>query len=88
MKGWYRYVVDCAMLPARVTLDQITAERVDFYSYVPPPGGNILVSVEPLPVDDSVPTKDEIDWVVTRLKNHCPGGTSWMRDEHIKGWLE
>ena len=74
MKGWYRYVVDCAMPPARVTLDQIMAERLDLYSYVPPPGGNIPVSIEPLPVDDSVPTKDEIEWVVTRLKSPPGGG--------------
>ena len=38
IKGWYKAAVDCAPPPARVTLERITAERVELYSYVPPPG--------------------------------------------------
>ena len=75
MKGWYRDMVECAPLPSWVTLDRIMVDRVDLYSYVPPPGENIPVSVKPFPVDDSVPTEDEIEWAVTRLQNHCSGGT-------------
>ena len=26
--------------------------------------------------------------MVKRLRNHRSGGTSGMRDEHLKGWLE
>ena len=59
-KGWYRSAVDCAPPPARVTLEWITAERMDLYHHVPPPGENIPVSVEPFQVEYSVPTKDEI----------------------------
>ena len=55
MKEWYRAAVYRALPPARVTLERITAERVDIYSYVPPLGKNILISIEPFPVDDSVP---------------------------------
>ena len=32
--------------PARATLERITAERVDLYSYVPSPGENIPVTVD------------------------------------------
>ena len=40
MKGWwYREAVDHALLPARVTLEQITAERKEIYRAVPPPWG-------------------------------------------------
>ena len=46
--------------PARVTLKRITAERVDLYSYMLPPGENIPVSVEPFPVDDLVLMEDNI----------------------------
>ena len=60
MKGWYRYAVDHAPPPAWVTLECITADQVDLYSYVPPPGDNIPVSVDPFPVDDSVPMEEEI----------------------------
>ena len=38
LKGWYKAAVDCAPPPARVTLERITEERVDLYSYVPPSG--------------------------------------------------
>ena len=58
LKGWYRAAVDRAPPPARITLDRITTERVDFYIYVPPPGANIPISVEPFSVDDLVPTED------------------------------
>ena len=64
IKGWYRAVDECAPPPAQVTLRWITAERVELYSYFPPPGANIPISVEPSPVDDLVPTEDEIEWVM------------------------
>ena len=34
-----------------------------------------------------VTTEDDIEWAVTRLCNHCSGGPSRMRAEHLKGWL-
>ena len=56
LKGWYWAAVDRAPPPSRVTLKRITTERVDLYSYVLPLGANIPISVEPLLVDESVPT--------------------------------
>ena len=38
MKGWYKAAVNRALPPARATLERITAERVELYSYVPPLG--------------------------------------------------
>ena len=67
MKGWYWAAFDRAPPPARVTLKQMTTEWVELYKYVPPPGENIPISVETLPVDDLVPTEDEIKWAATRL---------------------
>ena len=63
------------------------AERVDLYCHVPPPGENILIFVEPFPVEDSVPKEDKIEWEVKWLQNHRSGGPSGMRDENLKGWL-
>ena len=60
MKGCYWDAFNRALPPAQVTLERITAKRVDLYSYVRPPWENILVSIEPFPVEDSVPTEDEI----------------------------
>ena len=39
MRGWYRAAVDHALPFARVTLERITAERVELYCAAPPPGG-------------------------------------------------
>ena len=75
LKGCYKAAVDRALPPARDTLERITAERVDLYSYVPSPGENIPVTVKPVEVDDSVPTKDEIEEVVKKLRqNRSRGG--------------
>ena len=87
LKGWYKAAVHCAPPPARVTLDWITAERVDLYSYVLYPGTNIPISVEPVPVDDSVPTEDKIEGAVKHIRRNRSGVPSGMRDEHLKGWL-
>ena len=65
----------------------ITAERVELYNYVPYPGENIPIPVETFPVDELVPTEEEIEGAVKLLHNHHSGGTSGMRDEHLKGWL-
>ena len=46
IKGLYKAAVDHAPPPARVTLKRITAERVELYIYVPPPGKNIPISVQ------------------------------------------
>ena len=60
---------------------------MELYSYVPPPGENIPISVEPLPVDNSVPTEDEIKWAVKCLRNHRSRRPYGMRSEHLKRWL-
>ena len=76
IKGWYKAAVDCAPPPARVTLKRIMAERVELYSYVPPTGKNIPISVQLLPVEDSVPVEDKIEWAVKRLRNNRSWGRS------------
>ena len=61
IKGWYRTAVGRAPLPTWVTRELITAGRVELYRYIPPPGANIPIFVEPFPVDDSVPTEENIE---------------------------
>ena len=87
IKGWHWDAANRATPPPRVSLERIMAERVELYSYIPPPGANIPISVEPFPVDDSVPTEDKIEWEVKRLRNHRSGGTSVIWAEQMKGWL-
>ena len=60
---------------------------MELYSYVPPLGTKIPISVQPFAVDDLVPTEEEIEWAVMRLRNHRSGGPSGMRAEHLKRWI-
>ena len=87
IQGWYKDVVNRAPPPARVTLERITAERVALYSYVPPLGGYIPVTIQPFLVDDLEPEEGWIEWAVKRLRNNRYGGASRMRAEHVKRWL-
>ena len=64
MKGWYKAEVDRAPPPAQVTLDRITAECVDLYLQVQPPGENIPIPVEPFQVKELALTEDCIEWAV------------------------
>ena len=61
LKGWYKAAVNRAPPPARATLERITEERVDLYSYVSSPVENIPVTKAPAEVDNSVPTEDKIE---------------------------
>ena len=56
IKGSYRAAVDRDPPPAQVNLEQITVEWVEMYIYVPPPGENIPISVEPFLVNYLVST--------------------------------
>ena len=87
LKGWYKAAVDRVPPPARARPERITAEQVNLYSYVPSPGTNIPVTVRPVPVDDSVPTEDEVEEAVNNLRRNRSRGASGMRSEHLKGWI-
>ena len=87
MKGWYRAAAKRGPPPARATLERITAEQMELYRRVPPPGENIPVNVDPTNIDDSVPTEDEVEEVVKKLRRNRSGGPSGIRVENIKGGL-
>ena len=87
MKGWYKAAVNRAPPPTRAMLERIMAERIELYSHVPPPGDNILVTVTPSEIDDSVPTEDEIVEAVKKLRKNRAGGASRIRADHLKGCL-
>ena len=87
LKGWYKAAFKQAPPPARATLERIMVERVNLYSYISSPGENILVTVAPAEIDDSVPTEDEIEAAVKKLRRNRSGGESGMQAEYLKGWL-
>ena len=51
------------------------------------PGENIPTTVEPFPVDELVPTGDDIEWAVQRMRSNRSGGPSGIRTEHLQQWL-
>ena len=61
MNRWYKAVVYRAPPLFRLTLEQITVERIVLYFQLKPPGENIPKYVEPFQVEDLVPTEDEIE---------------------------
>ena len=46
------------------------------------------ISVPPYPIDDSIPTDEEVEWEVHRLRGHRSGGPSWIHVEHLWEWLK
>ena len=74
LKGWYKAAFNWEPPPARATLKRIMAEQVDLYSYISSPGENILVTVAPAEVDDLVPTENEIEEAVKKLRRNRSGG--------------
>ena len=45
------------------------------------------MTVDPTHIDDSVPTEDEVEAAVKKLRQNRSGGPSRIRAEHVKGWL-
>ena len=56
------------------------AERVALYHQVQPLGENAPLSFEPFPVEESVPTEEDIEWAVRRMRNNRSGGPSGIRE--------
>ena len=54
---------------------------------MPSPGEGIPIHVEKHTIDDSVPTEDEVEAAVKKLRSNRAGGPSGIRAENIKGWL-
>ena len=79
------YEADRKLPSPRVTLKHITAERVDLYRQLTPPGENIPIYVDHLPVEDLVPTKEKVDWTVRRFKSNHSRSTSGMMVENLWG---
>ncbi len=63
------------------------AERVDLYRQRDPPRAPLPINIDPIPVDDGMPSKGEIRVAVAGLSNGRAGGASGMCAEDVKAWL-
>ncbi len=87
LKGWYCSVEDRAPKACPETLALQTAERVELYTAVPPPGWLMPINLTPIPVPDGTPTDHEIQEVLGKLRNGRAAGAMGMQVEHLKEWL-
>jgi hypothetical protein len=84
LKGWYQLVEDRAPKACPETLALQTAERVEFYTAVRPPGGSMPINVDPIPVPAGPPMDHEIRDVVAKLQNGRAACATGIKAEHIK----
>ena len=87
LKGWYKATTDTAPAASQLSLAAQTAERVDLYRKVPPPGDPLLIHVDKADIPDSPPSDGELRDVVRGLQNGRVAGASGLQAEHIKVWL-
>lgn len=88
LKAWYKHAGDRPCAPSRADLQRTSDEYQDLYSRADPPGEPIPVLVAPFDICDEIPSEEEIERHVKRLKNGKSPGPTGMRAEHLKGWLE
>ncbi len=90
LKGWYREASETQARPCFQTMERQTAERVKLYQRRNSPGLPIVLDHAEMrtKIQDEIPDEEEIRVAVTELTNGCSAGVSWMRAEHLKGWLK
>jgi hypothetical protein len=64
-----------------------TAEHVELYRQQDPPGEPLPININPISVDDGMPSKGELRVAVAGLSNGHAGGTLGMCAEDVKVWL-
>jgi hypothetical protein len=87
LKAWYSLAEDQAPKACPETLACQTAERVELYTAVIPPGLKIHINVTPTAVYDKPPTYPEIREVVGQLRNGSAAGAMGMKVEHLREWI-
>ena len=84
LKGWYCTAEDQAPKTCPEMLACQTAERVELYTAVTPPGWEMRINVTPTAVHDEPPMDQEIRGVVGQLCNGRAAGATGMKAEHLK----
>jgi hypothetical protein len=84
INGWWKEWGGRALTRNREDLPKVSNDFQVLYTASPPTGDPIPTLVRPDPVDDSIPTKDEIVDAVFRLKNNKASGPSGAKAEHVE----
>ena len=86
LRGWYH---DCGGIPPKPTTCDLHRTRAEFeslYMAAPPSGDPIPVHVPPFPVNDDVPTEEEIITALHQMRRRRVPGASGIRTEEIIRW--
>jgi hypothetical protein len=67
LKGWYKATSDASPAASQLSLAAQTAERVDHYRKVPPPGDPLPIHVGKSDIPDDPPSDGELREVVRGL---------------------
>ena len=86
MCEWYKAATNWPPSPARVSIANITEERVSLYTRVLPLGKGILVGIDNFTIDESDPQVDKSAGSVKLLKHNRLEGLSQMQAEHPQVW--
>jgi hypothetical protein len=85
-KQWYRHMGDRPPKPSRQDLTTTANAFKTLYQLKEPEGDPIPTHIHPTPVDDDIPTEEEIAEAIDRLKCNKATGPSRMRAEHFHQW--
>ena len=86
IQGWYKDAAERPPSLAHISLETLTAEHVELYSHVPPPGRPISIKVAPFPLDDTILEEDYFVEAVTWLRLHRAKGPSVIRAKNLRMW--
>ena len=86
LKRWHRQAQGKQAHPTREVLYQESAVRAELYICQPPAKLKVPILVQPLAVNDDVPTEEEVEMAVQWLKGGRVGGTLGMRVEELNRW--
>ena len=88
LKAWYKHAGDRPCAPSRADLKAVSDEYHALYEKESPPGEPIPVLVAPFDINDDIPTEDEIERHVNRLRAGKAPGHTKMRADDLKAWLD
>ena len=86
LRGWYR---ECGGIPSKPTKGDLHRTRIDFeslYMATPSPGEPIPIHVTPFPVNDDIPSDEEIISALHQMRRRRVPGASGIRTEDLIRW--
>ena len=86
LRGWYR---DCGGIPSKPIKSDLRRTRAEFeslYTATPSVGEPIPIHINPFPVNDDVPSEEEIITALHRMRRRRVPGASGIRTEDLIRW--